>query len=148
MNYSISNSGYEIYQEIIFQFVLRRHITLWQFVGAALIVISIAIAKTPDILQIFSRSSTTVDDETVRASLMDRNDTKHDSNVNEDNNQTAVVNAIPLTAILLALVASCNSGMRSKSNCRTQILKIPLFLVIWNQVFWFVILKACLCVIS
>merc|ERR1712088_518690 len=39
----------------------------------------------------------------------DRNDTKHDSNVNEDNNQTAVVNAIPLTAILLALVASCNS---------------------------------------
>ena len=87
---------------------------MWQFVGAALIVISIAIAKTPDILQIFSRSSTTVDDETVRASLMDRNDTKHDSNVNEDNNQTAVVNAIPLTAILLALVASCNSGTRSK----------------------------------
>ena len=83
--------------------------------GAALIVISIAIAKTPDILQIFSRSSTTVDDETVRASLMDRNDTKHDSNVNEDINQTAVVNAIPLTAILLALVASCNSGTtRSK----------------------------------
>ena len=115
LNYSISNSGYEIYRMIIFQFVLRRHITLWQFVGAALIVISIAIAKTPDILQIFSRSSTTVDDETVRASLMDRNDTKHDSNVNEDNNQTAVVNAIPLTAILLALVASCNSGTtRSK----------------------------------
>ena len=53
LNHSISNSGYEIYQEIIFQFVLRRHITLWQFVGAALIVISIAIAKTPDILQIF-----------------------------------------------------------------------------------------------
>ena len=95
----------------MFQFVLRRHITLWQFVGAALIVISIAIAKTPDILQIFNRSSTTVDDETVlRASLMDQNDTKHDSNVNEDINQTAVVNAIPLTAILLALVASCNSG--------------------------------------
>ena len=115
LNYSISNSGYEIYRIIIFQFVLRRHITLWQFVGAALIVISIAIAKTPDILQIFSRSSTTVDDETVRASLMDRNDTKHDSNVNEDINQTAVVNAIPLTAILLALVASCNSGTtRSK----------------------------------
>jgi drug/metabolite transporter (DMT)-like permease len=56
MNYS--KSGYEIYRQIIFQFVLRRHITLWQFVGAALIVISIAIAKTPDILQIFSRSST------------------------------------------------------------------------------------------
>ena len=111
-----SYSG-NIYQKIIFQFVLRRHITLWQFVGAALIVISIAIAKTPDILQIFSRSSTTVDDETVRASLMDRNDTKHDSNVNEDINQSAAVNAIPLTAILLALVASCNSGMRSKSNC-------------------------------
>ena len=110
LDYSTSNSGYEIYQKIIFQFVLKRHITLWQFVGAALIVVSIAIAKTPDILQIFSRSSTTVDDETVRASLMDRNDTKHDSNVNEDINQSAAVNAIPLTAILLALVASCNSG--------------------------------------
>ena len=109
-----SYSG-NIYQKIIFQFVLKRHITLWQFVGAALIVVSIAIAKTPDILQIFSRSSTTVDDETVRASLMDRNDTKHDSNVNEDINQSAAVNAIPLTAILLALVASCNSGTtRSK----------------------------------
>ena len=46
---------------------------------------------------------------------MDRNDTKHDSNVNEDINQSAAVNAIPLTAILLALVASCNSGTtRSK----------------------------------
>ena len=44
-----SNAGYEIYQKIPFQFVLRRHITLWQFVGAALIVISIAIANTPDI---------------------------------------------------------------------------------------------------
>ena len=74
---------------------------------------------------------------------MDRNDTKHDSNVNEDINQSAAVNAIPLTAILLALVASCNSGMRSKSNSRTQILKIPLFFVIWNQVFWFVVLKVC-----
>ena len=49
LNHSISSSGYKIYQEIIFQFVLRRHITLWQFVGAALIVISIAIAKTPDL---------------------------------------------------------------------------------------------------
>ena len=29
-----SNTGYEIYQKFPFQFVLRRHITLWQFVGA------------------------------------------------------------------------------------------------------------------
>jgi len=90
----------------IYKFVLRRHITLLQFVGASLIVISIAIAKTPDILQILNRS--TVDDETVRASLMtDQNDTKHDSNDNADD--SATVNAIPITAILLALVASCNS---------------------------------------
>ena len=93
----------------MFQFVLRRHITLLQFVGASLIVISIAIAKTPDILQILNRS--TVDDETVRASLMtDQNDTKHDSNDNADDS-AATVNAIPITAILLALVASCNSGI-------------------------------------
>ena len=32
---------------------------------------------------------------------MDRNDTKHDSNVKEDINQTTAVNAIPLTVILL-----------------------------------------------
>jgi len=88
----------------IYKFVLRRHITLLQFVGAALIVISIAIAKTPDILQILRP---TVDDETVRASLMDQNETKHDSNINETGSTT--VNAIPITAILLALVASCNS---------------------------------------
>ena len=47
-NNFVPKSGYEIYQKNTFQFVLRRHITLWQFVGAALIVISIAIAKTPD----------------------------------------------------------------------------------------------------
>jgi hypothetical protein len=49
LNYFLSKYGNKIYQKIIFQFVLRRHITLWQFVGAALIVISIAIDKTPDI---------------------------------------------------------------------------------------------------
>ena len=79
-----------------------------QFVGAALIVISIAIAKTPDILQIINRS--TVDDETVRASLVNnQNDSinNHDTNAYDTG---GTVNAIPLAAILLALVASCNSG--------------------------------------
>jgi len=91
----------------IYKFVLKRHITLLQFVGAALIVISIAIAKTPDILQILNRS--TVDDETVRASLVNnQNDSinNHDTNANDTG---GTVNAIPLAAILLALVASCNS---------------------------------------
>ena len=45
LNYSISNSGYEIYQETIFQFVLRHQIKLWQFVGAALI----EMAENPNI---------------------------------------------------------------------------------------------------
>jgi len=92
----------------IYKFVLKRHITLLQFLGAALIVISIAIAKTPDILQIIKHS--TVDDETVRASLVNnQNDTtnNHDSNANDTGGDT--VNAIPMAAILLALVASCNS---------------------------------------
>jgi len=92
----------------IYKFVLKRHITLLQFLGAALIVISIAIAKTPDILQIISPS--TVNDETVRASLVNnQNDTtnNHDSNANDTDGNA--VNAIPITAILLALVASCNS---------------------------------------
>ena len=76
---------------------------LLQFVGVVLIVISIGIAKTPDILKIFTP---VVDDKTVQMNLMNNG-----SSIGSENN--AAVNAIPLAAILLALVASCNSGTTS-----------------------------------
>ncbi len=81
------------------QFVLRRQLTLLQFVGAFLIVVSIGVAKTPDLIGILYP----VDDATVHANLLNQTS---DGVVTP----TTAVNAIPITAIALALVASCNSG--------------------------------------
>lgn len=78
----------------IYKFVLRRQLTTFQFFGAFLIVISIGVAKTPDILQIWKPEN----------SNLPANATSTESTSN-----TTSVNAIPLTAILLAIVASCNS---------------------------------------
>ena len=50
----------------IFQFVLRRQLTLLQFVGAMLIVISIGVAKTPDIMTLIYPQ---VNDKTVETVL-------------------------------------------------------------------------------
>lgn len=80
----------------IYKFVLRRQLTSLQFLGALLIVISIGIAKTPDILQIIYP----VSDQTVLGGI--------NKNATSDL-PTNAVNVIPITAILLALVASCNS---------------------------------------
>jgi len=83
-----------------FQFVLRRQLTLLQFVGAMLIVISIGVAKTPDIMTLIYPQ---VNDKTVETVLNSaiQNGTSTTTKVS--------VNAIPTAAILLALVASCNS---------------------------------------
>jgi drug/metabolite transporter (DMT)-like permease len=80
----------------IYKFVLRRHLTVLQFVGAFLIVISIAVAKTPDIIQVLGWSQ--------------NNDLKVNGTLTAEAIQAATVNAVPLAAILLAGVASCNSG--------------------------------------
>jgi len=83
---------------MIYKFVLRRQLTLLQFLGAMLIVISIAVAKTPDILQLIYP----ITDQTVL-------------NASQNGSETAQkivssgVNSIPAAAIALALVASCNS---------------------------------------
>lgn len=82
----------------IYKFVLRRHLTSLQFLGALLIVISIAIAKTPDIMQIIYP----VTDQSVLDGI-NKNSTDFNTNT------SATVNVIPITAIMLALVASCNS---------------------------------------
>ena len=72
-----------------------------QFLGAFLIVISIGVAKTPDILQLIYPK---IDDNIVSKVLS--------SNGSETVEKIATtgVNSIPTAAILLALVASCNSG--------------------------------------
>lgn len=64
--------------------------------GAFLIVISIAVAKTPDIIQVLGWSQ--------------NNDLKVNGTLTAEAIQAATVNAVPLAAILLAGVASCNSG--------------------------------------
>merc|ERR1712012_226293 len=79
----------------IYKFVLRRQLTLLQFVGALLIVISIGIAKTPDITQLLYPSS--------NSKLV--NSTISQSAATSENS----VNAIPITAIVLALICACNS---------------------------------------
>merc|ERR1712018_290661 len=76
----------------IYKFVLRRHISNLQFVGVILIVISIGVAKTPDIIQLW-RPAQKLANSTLTESVVSSN----------------TVNSIPLTAIVLALVASCNS---------------------------------------
>ena len=70
--------------------------TKLQFVGALLIVISIGIAKTPDITQLLYPSS--------NSKLV--NSTISQSAATSENS----VNAIPITAIVLALICACNSG--------------------------------------
>ena len=78
--------------------MLRRQLTLLQFVGALLIVISIGVAKTPDILSLIYP----INDKTVHT-VLNTNGSSIDAAAE------AGVNSIPATAILLALVASCNS---------------------------------------
>ena len=58
--------------------MLKRPLNRLQFLGAGLIVLSIVVAKLPDLF-----------------------------------GKATVVNAIPIAAVILALVGSTNSGMRS-----------------------------------
>lgn len=58
------------------QFWLKRPLTAWQFLGALLIVVSIAIAKLPDVLGV----------------------------------ESGTANKLPVSAMVLALVAATNSG--------------------------------------
>ena len=60
-----------------------------------MIVISIGVAKTPDIIQLW-RPAQKLANSTLTESVVSSN----------------TVNSIPLTAIVLALVASCNSGKK------------------------------------
>ena len=74
--------------------MLKRQLSAWQFVGAMLIVISIGVAKTPDLLKVFDKSPEIILNNSTTTTSAPQ----------------AVVNAVPLAAIMLALVASCNSG--------------------------------------
>ncbi len=74
-----------------------------QFFGAFLIVISIAIAKTPDLVKLVYPS--TSPGETLMRSETAVNQTE----VTEEN-QISQVNSLPTLAIVLAFISACNSG--------------------------------------
>ena len=84
---------------VLFQFILRRQLSVLQFLGVLLIVVSIAVAKTPDIVQILYPLN---DQSVLKAQL---NETMQNHQTSSNN-----VNAIPVMALVLALVGSCNSG--------------------------------------
>jgi len=131
------------------QFVLKRPITRGQFLGCIVIVISLVVAKLPDLLQIindrkvreclilslpnvnslviyhfirlkFFHFKIKIQDSSVIkivAEMGSTNSTDADSSVdaiyteqNTDPSEAASINSVPLLAIGLAIVASCNSG--------------------------------------
>ena len=100
--------------------MLRRPLSGLQFLGALLIVISIGVAKTPDILQIINPQ---ISDEAVIANISNQN-------VTNSAGSNSNVNAIPLTAIILALVASFNSGtiLETKISLLNTLSNVSIFL--------------------
>jgi len=74
----------------VYKFVLKRQLTPHQLFGAFLIVISLTIAKAPDIMKIL-----TADDSVVQA-----------VDIAAGKALPPTVNAVPLSAILLAIIAS------------------------------------------
>ena len=70
--------------------------TRGQFLGALLIVVSIGVAKTPDIIAVYQKA--TMNRDAVNSTVTDSPDS------------ASAVNALPITAIFLAIFASCNSG--------------------------------------
>ena len=128
------------------QFVLKRPITRGQFLGCIVIVISLVVAKLPDLLQIindrkvrkclilylpnaslyhfirlqFFHGKIKIQDSSVIkivAEMGSTNSTDADSSANAiyveentDPSEATSINSVPLLAIGLAIVASCNSG--------------------------------------
>ena len=133
------------------QFVLKRPITRGQFLGCIVIVISLVVAKLPDLLQIINdrkvrkclilslsnvNFNSLVIDHFIKLQLFhdkikiqdssvikivaemgSTNSTDADSSAdaiysaeNTDPSEATSINSVPLLAIGLAIVASCNSG--------------------------------------
>ena len=132
---------------VYLQFVLKRPITRGQFLGCIVIVISLVVAKLPDLLQIINdrkvrkclllslpnvcyiyqfikvqlfHDKIKIQDSSVIkivAEMGSTNSTDADSSVNAiyseentDPSEATSINSVPLLAIGLAIVASCNSG--------------------------------------
>ena len=94
----------------MFQFVLKRLITRHQLFGAFLIVISLTIAEMPALLKDFS-----TDEASFRKAALVAASSSNSSNPTEvpaaaDTQQTSAVNALPIQALVLALIAACISG--------------------------------------
>ena len=131
------------------QFVIKRPITRGQFLGCIVIVISLVVAKLPDLLQIINdrkvrkclilslpnvnslliyhfiklqlfHDKIKIQDSSVIkivAEMGSTNSTDADSSAdaiyaeeNTDPSEATSINSVPLLAIGLAIVASCNSG--------------------------------------
>ena len=84
--------------------------------GAFLIVISLTIAKAPALLKdFFSTEEASIG----KAALVAAASAKNSSSPNEvptEVQQTSAVNALPIQAVVLALVAACISGQSSTSH--------------------------------
>jgi len=93
----------------VYKFVLKRPITRRQMFGAFLIVISLTIAKAPAFLKDFFST----DEPSIgKAALVAAASAKNTSSPNEvptEVQQTSAVNALPIQAVVLALVAACIS---------------------------------------
>lgn len=97
-----------------YKFFLKRPVSRGQFFGCFVIVISLVVAKFPDILQIVNnRKDSTVikivaDMGTVNSTATMEPEAIVNIQSSDDAN-TPSVNAVPLLAIVLAVIASCNS---------------------------------------
>ena len=139
------------------QFVLKRPITRGQFLGCIVIVISLVVAKLPDLLQIINdrkvrkclilslpnvviyhfirlqlfHGKIKIQDSSVIkivAEMGSTNSTDADSSANAiyaeentDPSEATSINSVPLLAIGLAIVASCNSGKHLHLSDRNRV---------------------------
>lgn len=125
-----------------YKFFLKRPISRGQFFGCFVIVISLVVAKLPDILQIINRQQ----DSTVIKIVADigtGNSTLSDEDVptvsvteSTSEQDASSINSVPIMAIFLALIASCNSvgaALYTESLFKSNTVKGETFL---DQQFW------------
>jgi len=123
-----------------YKFFLNRPISRGQFFGCFVIVISLVVAKLPDILQIINRRQDSAVIDIVADIGNDNSTDSSDStptiSISNDALDQETVNSVPLMAIFLALIASCNSvgaALYTESLFKSNTVKGETFL---DQQFW------------
>ena len=90
---------------------MKRPITRRQMFGAFLIVISLTIAKAPALLKdFFSTEEASLGKVALVAAASSNSSNPNEVPTAADAHQTSAVNALPIQAVVLALVAACISG--------------------------------------